>query len=81
MGRVVSTKAINSSSIALVVAVITKEVGLCMEWFFPSNDSFCSLIGTAVFVETCVGTLTPQGKMFTELLNGQSSWWEGISGL
>lgn len=81
MGRVVSTKAINSSSIALVVAVVTKGVGLCMEGFFPSNDSFCYLIGTAVFVETCVGTLTPQDKMFTELLNGQSSWWEGISGL
>ena len=73
MGRVVSTKAINSSSIALVVAMITKGLGLCMEWFFPSNDCFCSLTRTAVCAETCVGTLTPQGIMFTGLLNGQSS--------
>lgn len=77
VGRVVSTKAINSSRITLMVAVVTKGLGLCMEWFLPSNDPFCSLIGTAVRVETCVGTLTPQSKMFAGLLNGQSSGWEG----
>lgn len=82
MGRVVSTKACNSFSTALVLTVDTKSRTM-YGMVLPFKWSFSSLIRTAVCVETCVGTSTsaprhhptphPPPPKARCLLNAQSS--------
>lgn len=82
MGRVVSTKAINSVSIALVVVVVTKG-GDCV-W----NGTSLQMTPSALWQEqqsvetcvgTCLGTLIPLQGVYCSMDNHQGG--RGLSGL
>lgn len=81
MGRVVSTKAISSVSIALVVVVVTKG-GDCV-WNGTSLQTTPSSLwqeqqSVETRVGTCLGTLIPPQGVYCSMDNHQGGW--GLSG-